>query len=471
MKLVWLRRDLRVTDNTALQAAVNSGESVSAIFIATPEQWRKQHLAPIQADLLVRRLAELKLELARINVDLLYHQLPTFTDSAEFLVQFAQRSGFAQILFNKEYEINEVKRDAYLQQLAVGLNIECTGYDCKCIQPPGSILNQQREFFKVFTPYKKAWLAKFSPPRISLSGLAKAHSPNTECEPYLFDAENSQFSYPRTSSSVWPADFESIRGRLREFCRNDVDEYHQQRDFPIQNQTSLLSPYLAIGAISARQCVARLYAESKMGVLSAGAQVWLSELIWREFYQHLLHFRPDLAKEKNFHPWADNLVWLNNPDWFERWKQGQTGYPIVDAAMRQLNQTGWMHNRLRMIVASFLTKDLHIDWRWGEAYFMSQLIDGDFAANNGGWQWCSSTGCDGQPYFRIFNPVTQGEKFDPNGEFVRSWLPELKNVPNKWIHEPWKWTSVSSLSYPAPIVDHKEQRALTLSIYKEAKDS
>lgn len=216
--------------------------------------------------------------------------------------------------------------------------------------------------------------------------------------------------------------------------------------------------------------MARLYAESKMGFLSQGAQTWLSELIWREFYQHLLTFEPKLCKGKDFLYWGRYVKWWQEHDHFERWCRGETGYPIVDAAMRQLNQTGWMHNRLRMIVASFLTKDLHIDWRWGERYFMSKLIDGDYAANNGGWQWCASTGCDGQPYFRIFNPITQGEKFDESGVFIRHWIPELSSVPDKYIHAPWLWAGVNSVLYPSPIVDHKAEREVTLDMYKQARD-
>jgi deoxyribodipyrimidine photo-lyase len=248
-----------------------------------------------------------------------------------------------------------------------------------------------------------------------------------------------------------------------------MPEYHERRDYPAMDMTSRLSPYLTLGIISVRQCLARLH-QSQPSHNNAGADTWLSELIWREFYQHLIYFWPEICKGNNFHEWANNLVWnQNGEDWLRKWQSGETGYPIVDAAMRQLNQTGWMHNRLRMIVASFLTKDLHIDWRHGEQYFMRQLIDGDFAANNGGWQWSASTGCDGQPYFRIFNPITQGERFDPHGQFIRQYIPELSAVPDKYIHSPWLWGGVKSLSYPAPIVDHKREREITLGVYKEAK--
>lgn len=470
MKLVWFRRDLRAVDNLALQAAIASGESVVAIFVATPEQWQNHHLAPIQADFIFRRLKALQAELRQLNVALLYHETNNYQSCAEFIADLAKRNHFSEVLCNKDYELNEVLRDNYLGELLEQSDIQLSGFDDKCILPPGSVINGKGDYFKVFTPFKKAWVKSLSIPTIHPQSQALAVNLSPELVKYEF-CEMAQFSYPRVPSHEWPVTFDEIRAELRQFCLVDVDYYHERRDYPQQDKTSRLSPYLALGILSARQCIARLFACAGETGLSAGAQVWLGELIWREFYQHLLYFRPELAKGESFHDWGRRLVWNNNLEWFERWKQGRTGFPIVDAAMRQLNQTGWMHNRLRMIVASFLTKDLHIHWRWGEDYFMSKLIDGDYAANNGGWQWCASTGCDGQPYFRIFNPLTQSERFDPQGEFIRHWLPELEQVPTPFIHTPWEWANVSCLSYPEPIVDHKQERALTLSIYKEAKDS
>lgn len=245
-----------------------------------------------------------------------------------------------------------------------------------------------------------------------------------------------------------------------------MNAYDQARDFPAVAGTSGLSPYLAIGALSSRMCLA--------GVISAeqsrGGTTWKNELLWRDFYHHLMFFIPDLSRQACFHAWGDRLVWDDNPELLAAWQAGETGYPIVDAAMRQLNQTGWMHNRLRMIVASFLTKDLHIDWRHGQAYFMRHLVDGDFPANNGGWQWSASTGCDAQPYFRIFNPVSQGKKFDPGGRFVRAWIPELEAVPDRYVHCPWTWKgSTQSSAYPPPIVDHAKARLVALQRYSQKK--
>lgn len=470
MKLVWLRRDLRSVDNTALQQAIASGESVSALFVATPHQWQCHDLAPIQADFIYRRLFTLQQELAALNIPLFYKQVDDYQQASQVVSEFAQSLSVNQVLVNRDYEWNEQQRDSQTEQALSTLGIDWLACDDKCLLTPGQVLNKQGEYFKVFTPFKRAWLSRFTPPVIVSTSTA-AVNPLLGSEHNALWNERQDFAYPRVSSDQWPVDFETVRHQLRQFCQQSIDDYHQQRDFPAQEGTSRLSPYLAIGMLSVRQCMARMYAQAQSALLSSGAETWLSELIWREFYQHLLVFESKLSKGKAFHSWGDRLQWSDNKQAFARWCEGNTGYPIVDAAMRQLNQTGWMHNRLRMIVASFLTKDLHIDWHWGERYFMQQLIDGDYAANNGGWQWCASTGCDGQPYFRIFNPITQGERFDPSGQFIRQWVPELACVPAAYIHTPWKWPGVKSLLYPSPMVDHKVEREVTLRLYKEAKDN
>lgn len=468
MKLVWLRRDLRTVDNTALNQAIATSESVVACYVATPTQWHAHHMAPIQADLIARRLAVLAKELQALNIPLLYAEVSDYRESAQCVAAWAEQLGACEVLFNREYEVNEQARDERLKSLLDALGIASIGLEDKCFQAPGSVLNKQGAYFKVFTPFKKAWLKSMVLPAISKTVAAQPFTLPEALQSSIWQPHVA-FHYPRENSDAWPVDSEAIRDRLRGFCQDEVDRYHEQRDFPATAGTSVLSPYLAIGALSVRQCIARLYWQQSY--LSNGREVWLSELIWREFYHHLIHFEPKIVKGHGFVEWEKHLSWPAKPHWFEQWCKGQTGYPIVDAAMRQLNQTGWMHNRLRMIVASFLTKDLHVDWRLGEQYFMQKLIDGDFAANNGGWQWCASTGCDGQPYFRIFNPITQGEKFDPNGEFVKHWLPELASVPSKYVHQPWNWPGRSILDYPPPMVDHKREREITLSVYTQAKDS
>ncbi|MCG9647802.1 deoxyribodipyrimidine photo-lyase [Vibrio brasiliensis] len=469
MKLVWLRRDLRIEDNRALCSAIESEQPVMALYIATPETWQRHGLAPIQADLLKRRLVTLQTDLATINVPLYYAQVDTYQQAAQLVAEIAKSNSLDGVYYNKEYEFDEQRRDARLQELLVHAGIAAHSFDDKCALQPGSVLNKQGHYFKVFTPFKRAYLTRFYQQPISIirpqpiGEVAQLHGEQAQ----LF-SDNSSFDYPTESSATYPVDTSSIINQLRDFVAHRSERYSDQRDIPSVEGTSRLSPYLAIGALSVRQCMARLH-DQHPKPLPAGREMWMSELIWREFYQHLIYFESKLSKGNCFLEWGDRLSWRNSSADIDAWKKGQTGYPIVDAAMRQLNHTGWMHNRLRMVVASFLIKDLHVDWHVGERYFMSKLVDGDYAANNGGWQWCASTGCDGQPYFRIFNPVSQGERFDPDGEFVCQWIPELAAVPRKFIHQPWKWSKAKELSYPPPIVDHKTEREITLSLYKEAK--
>ncbi|MCF7370506.1 deoxyribodipyrimidine photo-lyase [Vibrio sp. J2-3(2022)] len=471
MILVWFRRDLRTLDHTALKAALDSGQSIVACFIATPEQWREHHMAPMQADLIARRLEYLNDELESLNVPFLYKEVPSFSDCTEVISEWAKTLEATSVMANIHYEVNERELDAQVSEALASHDIDFELFHDKCVHPPTTVLNKQGEYFKVFTPFKRAWLTQFQMPAVTKPQEQAPLSSKLleQLEPIRFSSDFT-FSYPRESSEDWFASTNDVLKQLREFARERSDAYKEDRDFPAIDGTSQLSPYLAIGALSPRQCIARLYAENQQNDLTEGKATWLSEIIWREFYQHLLVFEPKLVKGKGFIDWEDKIQWSYDEQAFERWKTGVTGYPIVDAAMRQLNQTGWMHNRLRMVVASFLTKDLHIDWRWGEAYFMSKLVDGDFAANNGGWQWSASTGCDGQPYFRIFNPISQGEKFDSDGQFVRHWVPEIKSVPNKYIHKPWTWEGFSLLEYHKPMVDHKTEREITLRLFKSAKE-
>ncbi len=471
MNLVWLRRDLRIDDNTALLEASKEDGAVAAVFIATPQTWHEHHLAPIQADFIYRRLHELQKDLDALNIPLLYFEVATFSDSVDKVVELADDLGVDNVFVNKEYELNETRRDDSLEQSLNAQSKSLHRYDDKCILPPGSVVNKQGEYFKVFTPFKKAYLRQLS---LSPAHPQKAYKVGLPVDLGSLASDEfsveSLFSYPRVSSERYAVKTKAIYSALRAFNHDTVERYKEDRDYPSILGTSGLSPYLAIGALSVRQCMARLLFQQPLPI-SIGRETWQSELIWREFYQHLTYFEPKLSMGKSFLAWGNALKWQNDDARIDAWKEGRTGYPIVDAAMHQLNETGWMHNRLRMIVASFLIKDLQIDWRVGEAYFMSKLIDGDYAANNGGWQWCASTGCDGQPYFRIFNPVTQGERFDAKGDFVRQWIPSLSDVPDKYIHKPWKWSNVKALSYSEPIVDHKEQREITLANYKNAKDA
>jgi len=266
----------------------------------------------------------------------------------------------------------------------------------------------------------------------------------------------------------WPVGESYALSLLDQFIKDHVTDYKTARDFPAQSGTSQLSAYLNIGIISIRQCIQALLRQQHGDFLieSEGQQTWLDELLWREFYQHILFDFPQVSKHQPFKASTQKITWNDDPSGLERWQQGRTGIPIVDAGMRQLLATGWMHNRVRMICAMFLSKNLLIDWRKGEQWFMQQLIDGDLAANNGGWQWCASTGTDAAPYFRIFNPISQSQKFDENGDYIRHWVPELAHLDAKTIHEPYAKNAIKHLDYPRPMVDLKTSRAKAIEVFK-----
>jgi len=461
--LVWLRNDLRQLDNSLLTLAQQSGLPVVAVFLATAETWSLHDMAEIKQDLLRRRVLAMQAELAELGIPLLAFEAGNYAACAQIISALA-RQGAQQVYWQTEYELREQARDADVERALSAMGIPVICHDTQCLMAPGSVLSKTGETYKVFTPFKRTWIAKLQAAAVVCTGkLAKQAT---------FELDNSiapAMIKPNGSSSAYPVSELQILERLREFCRERVQDYQRLRDFPAVDGTSSLSPYLAIGVISPKQAVARLQLEAQETIYQegSGAAVWLSELIWREFYKHILVAFPNLIKHQPFQLDTADLIWGNNKRWFDAWCHGNTGYPIVDAAMRQLNQTGWMHNRLRMIVASFLVKDLQIDWRWGERYFMSKLIDGDFAANNGGWQWAASTGTDAAPYFRIFNPVTQSERFDSEGRFIRQYLPELENIPRKHIH--WPHPLPMSVNYAKPIVDHAKARELTLAMFKAVK--
>ncbi len=463
--LFWFRQDLRITDNLALAGAFRFAREnqcrLKALYLSTPAQWRQHDTAPIQIDFIERNLNELSRSLAEFGVKLEHHETPTFKDQITFLKDLCNRRNIVRIFAGKEPEWNERQRDSRL--LAAGLPIEFS--DEHCIVPPGSVRNQQGLMFKVFTPFKKRWREI-----VSEHNLRKTHSVDKLSAPVSND--KIEFSAGKKNSSAWPAGEKAARQLLKNFCEENLAFYKLQRDFPALNATSQLSPYLAIGALSPRQCLRVVLHHFPQAIAedSTPAETWLSELVWREFYRHLIVAFPKLCKYQNFKSNADQINWRNNPDEFKLWCQGQTGYPIVDAAMRQLNQTGWMHNRLRMITASFLSKHLLIDWRWGEKYFRQNLIDGDLAANNGGWQWSAGTGCDAQPYFRIFNPMEQSKKFDEAGEFIHHFIPELNGIEASKLHQANLINDSAKLfgshtiseHYAPAIVEHKSARERAL---------
>lgn len=462
--LVWFRTDLRVADNPALYEAMVGGARVAAIYIDCPGQWRRHGNAPIQRDFIARHLSALSERLALLGVSLTVLEADTFAEVPALLAQWVAQQGIDALYANREIGINERRRDRAVQQ---ALAIPCRVFNGDCVVDHGSLTTRGGDMFKVFTPFSKAWLARVRGSGYRLLPVPAAQGAPVPAGTVMLEGE-------RRCSAAWPAGEAAAGQRLAAFCAARLDDYGERRDYPAEAATSSLSPYLALGVLSPNQCLAAMEAELGQLPLSRGERgfSWLNELIWREFYRHLLVVFPRLSMHRAFKPETEALQWSRDDELFRAWCEGKTGYPIIDAAMRCLHQSGWMHNRLRMLVASFLTKDLHIDWRRGEAWFMSRLIDGELAANNGGWQWAAGTGADAAPYFRVFNPTTQSERFDPDGDFLRRWLPELAAVPAGAIHAPHEWLDrhCPGHGYPPPVVDHGRARRHAIAMFDALKD-
>jgi deoxyribodipyrimidine photo-lyase len=454
--LVWFRTDLRIQDNPALYHAMHGAESIVAVFIKSPGQDKLHDKGPRQLKFIDENLQILKNSLHKHSIELQILQCEFYSEIPDLLNNVIQQQRIGALFANRESGVNEDRRDTEVRDL---IEIPFYRLNGDCILVPGSVRTKKNEMFRVFTAFRNAWIKQFQALGFSLAQVAELLSEETELESFT------------SSTSLWPAGEKAALERLYSFCEQHLLHYAEQRDFPAKDITSKLSPYLKIGVISSKQCLHAI--ESTLGhlPLSKGEKgfAWVNELIWREFYRHLMDAFPDLAKNKCFKEKMNNLQWLDNEFFFQKWCEGKTGYPIIDAAMRCLNKTGWMHNRLRMIVASFLTKDLQIDWRRGEQYFMHNLIDADLASNNGGWQWAAGTGADSAPYFRIFNPTLQGEKFDQHGKYIKLWVEELRDVPEKYIHKPHLWFESQNIqsSYPQPIVDHKQSCKETLLRYQK----
>jgi len=470
--LVWLRNDLRINDNLALNAACRDADAqVIAIYIATPQQWHQHDMSPKQAAFIYESLLELQQALAERGIALFTEECEDFTASLERLTRFCERHQVDALFYNYQYELNERKRDAEAEKRLDNAGVVCQGFDDSVMLAPGSVQTGDSKMYKVYTPFSKAFVRRLhqalpecvTAPKMRRSGAVQVKK------------SVPRFSYPMEEfdrERFPPGEIAALK-RLRHFAQQPVVDYSRERDTPSVDGTSRLSVYLTTGVLSPRQCLHRVLKEHPRALEDEKLFVWLNELIWREFYRHLMVAFPALCRHQPFVEWTRNVDWQRNEEHFDAWKAGKTGYPIVDAAMRQMKALGWMHNRLRMITASFLVKDLLIDWHEGERYFMQNLIDGDLAANNGGWQWAASTGTDPVPYFRIFNPTTQGERFDKQGAFIRQWLPELKEVPDSDIHQPQRWAEKNhkTLDYPPPIVEHKQARKKTLDAFVRAKNA
>ncbi|MFM9968202.1 MAG: cryptochrome/photolyase family protein [Burkholderiales bacterium] len=466
--LVWFRRDLRFADHAALYHALNAARRVWCVFVFDTDILDR---LPSKLDRRVEFIWHSLRELDALLVERGGGMAVLHGRAETEIPKFAQALKAEAVFVNRDYEPAAVRRDAAVGARLASLGIGFESFKDQVIFETDEIMTAAGSAYSVYTPYKNKWqktlddvAVKPYPVERHLSSLAR---PPAKSFPTL-----GQLGFENTNLLEIPIrpGMSGANVALEDFLQR-IEQYDAQRNFPAVRGPSYLSVHLRFGTVSIRHLVACAMARG-----GRGAQTWLAELIWRDFYFQILHHYPRVV-ERAFRSDFDKLRFDNDASVLAAWCEGRTGYPLVDAAMRQINATGYMHNRLRMVVASFLVKDLHIHWQFGEKYFADHLNDFDLAANNGGWQWAASSGCDAQPYFRIFNPITQSEKFDPYGEFIRRYLPVLANVPDKLIHAPWRMSApqqraancLIGVDYPRPIVDHDAARRTTLARYAAAR--
>ncbi|MFK7756272.1 MAG: deoxyribodipyrimidine photo-lyase [Flavobacteriales bacterium] len=425
VNLVWFRRDLRLDDNTALHAALTENKNVLPLFIFDSDILDKLPKQDARVDFIHHNLTEMHAEAKEYESSFLVRH----GNPLKVWKELAEEFDIKSVHINSDYEPYALKRDK-----EVGEFLEKNGTDVhfhkdQVIYEKSEVVKADGKPYTVYTPFKNKWLDSFD---------KNEHKPH----------KNTNFSNLLKYNCELPAlediGFTPSSLKVKPFTLKELDEYGEMRNFPAKDGTSYLSPHLRFGTVSVRQIIAKLKADDA---------TFLSELIWREFFMQILYHFPKVVNE-SFRAKYDNIKWRNNEQDFELWCKGETGYPMVDAGMRQLNETGYMHNRVRMVVASFLCKHLLLDWRWGEAYFAKKLLDYDLSANNGNWQWAAGTGCDAAPYFRVFNPITQLEKFDKTLAYTRKWVKDY-----------------DELTYPQPMVEHKHARERALAVYKEGINS
>ncbi|MDA0949693.1 MAG: deoxyribodipyrimidine photo-lyase, partial [Proteobacteria bacterium] len=392
-----------------------------------------------------------------------------FDNVASLIEQFIEKKNIKKVFWNNQFGEDEAIRDKLVKILLDKKNIDYETYNDQIIYEPGFLKTGQGLPYSVFTPFKRKWIENFEMDFLDIEYRYETRN-NLD---YFSNVRDFDFNYKKThqvNMELWPAGEDEAETRLLRFLNEKAIDYSKNRNDPILDGTSRISPYLALGIISSKKCILEALKINNFEFNSGhiGVTKWIDEIVWREFYKNIMFSFPKVSKGQPFQDYSKAILWRYNEDEFNAWKEGRTGFPIVDAAMRQLLNEGWMHNRLRMVVAMFFTKNMLHDWRLGEAYFMQNLIDGDFASNNGGWQWSSSTGTDAAPYFRIFNPITQSTNFDKEGTFIKKYVPELKDLDKSVIHNP-SIEHRKYCKYPEPILDLKESRLRAIDAFKTAK--
>ena len=484
----WFKCDLRTYDNKSLhlasKLAKSQGVPLICLHIISPQDYKAHMTSPVRVDFVLRTLEVLKEDLAKLDIPLYVETLENRKNIPDRILDLCDKWGASHLFCNIEYEVDELRREALMTKKGLERGIAFTAVHDTCVVAPGELSSGTGGQYAVYSPWYRAWVAyihrhpqhlqTFDTPssnpsasRQDFNDIFESNIPDAPDNKRLTDEEKKRFR------SMWPPGEHEAHARLDKFLKEKAGKYKDTRNFPAANATAMLSVHLSSGTLSARTAVARARDANITDALdggNTGIKGWISEIAWRDFYKHVLVNWPYVCMNKPFKPEYTNIKWEYDEGLFRKWCTGLTGFPFIDAAMRQLNHMGYMHNRARMGVASFLAKDLLIDWRRGERYFMEHLIDGDFASNNGGWGFSASTGVDPQPYFRIFNPHLQSEKFDPDGQYIRKWVPELANVRGKAIHDPYERGAereAKKNGYPKPCVDHKASRARALARYKE----
>ena len=480
--LVWFRQDLRLADNPALAAAMDACSSVIPVFIWAPEEEASWGPGAASRWWLYSSLVELERALRKRGTKLIVRRGP----SAEALLELAAESGAKTVFWNRRYEPAVIARDKKVKALLREHGLAAESFSGNLLFEPWTIQNTSGKPFRVFTAFWKACLAEPAPPEPS---LAPKQIPAPVSWPASLKISDLGLEPPESESKIdwtgglreaWRPGESGAAEQLKTFIDLAIDAYPVARDRPDESGTSRLSPHLHFGEISPRQIWHAVHRnKARAGAANkTGADVYLREIAWREFAYHLLFHFPDTTHEP-LRPEFRHFPWHRDQRALKAWTQGKTGYPLVDAGMRELWHTGWMHNRVRMVVASFLVKHLLIRWQEGAAWFWDTLVDADLANNTLGWQWTAGCGADAAPYFRIFNPVLQGEKFDPKGDYVRRWVSELAALPNNWIHKPWKAPAQIlgeagielGKNYPKPIVDHDTARKRALESFASIRKS